>query len=47
MHADAVVVDRFDSRAGKRAIAHVYITADGQPVADYEHEAIVELPVNR
>ena len=47
VHADAVVVDRFDSRAGKRAIAHVYITADGQPVAHYEHEAIVELPVNR
>ena len=43
VYAEAVVVDRFDSRAGKRAIAHVRITADGEPVADYEHEAIIEL----
>lgn len=43
VRAEADVVDRFESRAGKRAVAHVRITADGQPVADYEHEAIIEL----
>jgi acyl dehydratase len=41
--ATAVVVDRFDSRAGERAILDVRISADGQPVATYEHEAIVKL----
>ncbi len=41
--ATAVVVDRFDSRAGERAILDVRISADGQPVATYEHEAIVTL----
>jgi acyl dehydratase len=42
--ATAVVVERFDSRAGKRAILDVEISADGTPVARYEHEAIIELP---
>ena len=42
--ATAVVVERFDSRAGKRAILDVAISADGSPVARYEHEAIIELP---
>ena len=41
--ATAVVVDRFDSRAGERAILDVRISADGQPVATYEHEAIIAL----
>jgi hypothetical protein len=41
--ATAVVVDRFDSRAGERAILDVRISADGHPVATYEHEAIVQL----
>ncbi|MBT4986088.1 MAG: hypothetical protein HOH42_10590 [Ilumatobacter sp.] len=43
LEATAVVVDRFDSRAGERAILDVRISADGQPVATYEHEAIVQL----
>ena len=42
--ATAVVIERFDSRAGKRAILDVTISADGAPVARYEHEAITELP---
>ena len=42
--ATAVVIDRFDSRAGKRAILDVAISANGSPVARYEHEAIIELP---
>lgn len=42
--ATAVVIERFDSRAGKRAILDVSISADGSPVARYEHEAIIELP---
>lgn len=41
--ATAVVVDRFSSRAGERAILDVRIHADDQLVATYEHEAIVEL----
>jgi len=41
--ADAVVVDRFDSRAGRRAIADVTIRADGELVASLEHEAIIEV----
>lgn len=44
IEATAVVVERFDSRAGKRAILDVAISADGSPVARYEHEAIIELP---
>lgn len=43
IEATAVVVDRFDSRAGLRAILDVRIHADGRPVASYEHEAIIEL----
>lgn len=41
--ATALVVDRFDSRAGERAILDVRISADGQPIATYEHEAIIAL----
>lgn len=41
--ATAVVVERFDTRAGRRAILDVRIFADGRPVATYEHEAIIEL----
>jgi acyl dehydratase len=41
--ATASVIDRFDSRAGGRAILDVRISADGEPVATYEHEAIVVL----
>lgn len=41
--ADAVVVDRFDTRAGRRAIADVRIRADGELVASVVHEAIIEM----
>ena len=44
--ADAVVVDRFDSRAGRRAIADVRIQADHELVATVEHEAIIDLPAH-
>jgi acyl dehydratase len=43
IEAEAVVVDRFDSRAGRRVIADVVIRADGELVASLEHEAIIEL----
>jgi hypothetical protein len=41
--ATARVIDRFDSRAGERAILDVRISADGRPVATYEHEAIIRV----
>ncbi|MFK8025692.1 MAG: hypothetical protein AB8G26_17175 [Ilumatobacter sp.] len=40
---DTTVIDRFDSRAGKRAVADVRVTADGRPIASIEHEAVIEL----
>lgn len=40
---ETTVVDRFTSRAGKRAIADVRITSNGRPVASIEHEAVIEL----
>jgi len=43
IEAEATVVERFDSRAGRRAIADVVIRADGELVATLEHEAIIEL----
>jgi hypothetical protein len=43
IEARALVVERFDSRAGRRAIADVEIRADGERVASLEHEAIIEL----
>lgn len=36
------VVDRFESRAGPRAVADVRIVADGRPVATIEHEAVID-----
>lgn len=41
--ATACIVDRFDSRAGERAILDVRISADGAPVATLEHEAIIRV----
>ncbi len=41
--ASAVVAERFDSRAGERAVLDVRISADGSPVASIEHEAIIRL----
>jgi len=43
VEAVAHVVERIDSRAGKRAILDVRITADGRDVAAVEHEAIISL----
>ena len=38
------LLDRFDSRAGERALVDMRIYADDQPVATIEHEAIIVLP---
>lgn len=43
IHATANVVERLDSRAGKRAVLDVRIRSDGRDVAVLEHEAIIEL----
>lgn len=43
IRATAVVAERFDSRAGERAVLDVRIEADGSPVASIEHEAIIRL----
>lgn len=43
IRATAVVAERFDSRAGERAVLDVRIDADGSPVASVEHEAIIRL----
>jgi acyl dehydratase len=43
IRATAVVAERFDSRAGERAVLDVRIDADGSPVASIEHEAIIRL----
>ena len=40
---DAIVVDRFDTRAGARAILDVSVAVEGERVATVEHEAIVAL----
>jgi acyl dehydratase len=39
----ATVVDRFDTRSGRRAVLDVAISVDGALVATIEHEAIVAL----
>ena len=44
VHVDAVLVDRFDSRAGERALVDMRFLADDEPVATIEHEAIIVLP---
>ena len=41
---DSVLIDRFDSRAGERALVDMRVHADGTPVATIEHEAIIVLP---
>ena len=40
----SAVVERFDSRAGERAVLDVRIDVDGVTVATLEHHAIVALP---
>ena len=39
----STVVDRFATRAGERAVADIEIIADGRPVVQIEHEALVKL----
>lgn len=39
----SVVVDRFETRAGERALVDMEMLADGAPVARLEHEALVRL----
>lgn len=41
--AVATVFDRFDSRAGERALLDVRVSANGSAVASIEHEAIIAL----
>jgi len=43
LRIESVLVDRFDSRAGERALVDIVISANGEPVVTIEHEAIVEL----
>jgi hypothetical protein len=44
IHSAANLLDRFESRAGERALVDMRIYADGTPVATIEHEAIIVLP---
>jgi len=39
----STVVDRFDTRAGERAVADIMVLVDDRPVAYIEHEALVRL----
>lgn len=39
----AVVVDRFDTRIGTRAVVDLSIELDGRPLATLEHEAVIEI----
>ena len=43
VHIESVLLDRFDSRAGERALVDMRIYADETPVATIEHEAIITL----
>jgi len=43
VQVEAVVVDRFTTRMGERAVLDVSISCDGEPVASIEHEAIVSV----
>lgn len=38
---ESVLIDRFDSRAGERALVDMLLRVDDQPVATIEHEAII------
>ncbi|MEM7094592.1 MAG: hypothetical protein AAF567_16430 [Actinomycetota bacterium] len=44
IHVEGVLIERFDSRAGERALVDLRIYADDAPVATIEHEAIIVLP---
>ncbi len=43
IHVAANLIDRFDSRAGERALVDLRLYADDEPVATIEHEAIIVL----
>ena len=40
---EAVLIDRFETRSGSRAVLDVRISVDGMLVASLEHEALVSL----
>ncbi len=40
---EPILVERFASRAGERAVVDMRLYADGTPVATIEHEAIIVL----
>jgi len=44
VRVESTLIDRFDSRAGERALVDMRLYADDQPVATIEHEAIITLP---
>ena len=44
---EAVVVDRFETRSGSRAVLDIRISVDGELVASLEHEALVSLHPQR
>lgn len=44
VRVEANLIERFDSRAGERALVDMRLYADDQPVATIEHEAIIVLP---
>ena len=44
VRVEANLLDRFESRAGERALVDMRMYADDQPVATIEHEAIIVLP---
>ena len=41
---ESSIADRFDSRAGERAILDLRVAIDDRPVLAIEHEAIIRLP---
>lgn len=43
VRVDSRLIEKFDSRAGERALVDMRIYADDQPVATIEHEAIIVL----
>lgn len=43
IHIESHLLERFDSRAGERALVDMRIYADEQPVATIEHEAVIVL----
>ena len=44
IRVDSTLIERFDSRAGERAIVDMAFYADDRPLAIIEHEAVITLP---